>query len=93
VAQAQYPEQLHKVLLVNAPYSFETAWHLIHLLLDEKMAGKIHFCHANDITRGIAPVVLCVDYGGTHEEYPIPSMSLNEELNVSLNNDPIRNEK
>jgi len=93
VAQAQYPERLHKALLVNAPYGFETAWRLIKPLLDEKTAEKILFCHSNDITKDIAPEVLCVKYGGTHEEYPIPSRPLQEELKASLHGDPLTSEE
>lgn len=88
IAQAQYPERLHKALLVNAPYGFETAWRLIKPLLDEKTAGKIHFCHTNDVTNDIDPAVLCVDYGGTHDEYPVPSKTLQEELRDAINEDP-----
>ena len=88
VAQAQYPERLHKALLVNAPYGFETAWSLIKPLLDEKTAGKIHFCSTKQITNDIAPEVLCIDYGGTHDEYPIPSKPLQEELEASVHDDP-----
>lgn len=83
VAQAQYPERLYKVLLTNAPYGFETAWSLIKPLLDEKTAAKIHFCSEKAITNDIESQVLCVDYGGTHDEYPIPTRSLDEELKLA----------
>jgi hypothetical protein len=94
VAQAQYPERLHQALLVNAPLGFETAWALIKPLLDEKTAGKIHFCHPKDITNDIAPEVLSIEYGGTHPEYAIPSRSLDEEIHVdeSLHDDPVTEE-
>lgn len=88
VSQAQYPERLHKALLVNAPYGFETAWSMIKPLLDEKTAGKIHFCTSKDLTKDIAPEVLCVDYGGTREEYPIPAKTLKEELEAFAWDEP-----
>lgn len=71
VAQAQYPERLYKTLLVNAPFGFEAAWKLIHPLLDEKTASKIHFCKTADLLKDIDPAVLSKEYGGTHDEYPI----------------------
>lgn len=80
VAQAQYPERLHKALLVNAPYGFQTAWKMIRPLLDEKTASKIRFLSQDALTTDISPDVLCVDYGGTHAEYPVPSKSLKDEL-------------
>lgn len=93
VAQAQYPERLHKALLVNAPYGFETAWTLIKPLLDEKTAGKIHFSHAKDITDDIAPEVLCKVYRGKHEEYEIPSRPLQDELKASQHEEPVTREE
>lgn len=73
VAQSQYPERLHRTLLVNAPFGFESAWRLIKPLLDEKTAAKIHFVHLDTLTREIDADVLSKEYGGNHEEYPLPS--------------------
>eukprot|EP00934_Nitzschia_sp_Nitz4_P008048 Nitzschia sp. Nitz4//scaffold3_size479765//377012//378226//NITZ4_000159-RA/size479765-augustus-gene-1.621-mRNA-1//-1//CDS//3329550935//8038//frame0 len=72
VAQGQYPERLHKTLLVNAPFGFEGAWRLIQPLLDEKTAAKIGFCSLKALTKEIDPSVLSKEYGGTHDEYPLP---------------------
>ena len=82
VAQAQYPERLHKALLINAPFGFETAWRLICPLLDEKTAAKITFCSSSKITEVVSPEVLCVDYGGTHPEYPVPAKCLEDEIRI-----------
>jgi hypothetical protein len=79
VAQAQYPERLQKVFLVNAPYGFETAWSLIRPLLDEKTASKIRFVSTDDLVNDIDCAVLSKTYGGLHEEYPVPSESIDEE--------------
>jgi hypothetical protein len=79
IAQAQYPERLHKVYLVNAPFGFETAWKLIRPLLDERTAVKIQFANQESIAEDVDPSVLSVTYGGLHEEYPIPSKSIHEE--------------
>ena len=74
VAQAQYPERLHRTLLVNAPYGFESAWKLIKPLLDEKTAKKIHFVNVKSLTEEIDVDVLSQEYGGNHEEYPITGL-------------------
>lgn len=74
VAQSQYPERLHKVLLVNAPYGFSTAWRLVSALLDEKTASKVHFVSVPEIAEYVDLEVLPVEYGGTHEEYPLPEV-------------------
>jgi len=79
VAQAQYPERLQKVFLVNAPFGFETAWALIRVLLDQKTASKINFVRKDQLVNDIAATVLSETYGGLHEEYPIPSKSIEEE--------------
>jgi hypothetical protein len=72
VAQAQYPERLHKTLLINAPFGFESAWKLIQPLLDEKTAAKIRFANVASLTEDIDSDVLSKEYGGNHDEYPIP---------------------
>lgn len=79
VAQAQYPERLQKVFLVNAPYGFETAWSLIRPLLDQKTASKIRFVSTDDLVNDIDSAVLSKTYGGLHEEYPVPSESIDKE--------------
>jgi hypothetical protein len=76
IAQAQYPERLQNVLLVNAPRGFESAWRMVKPLLDEKTASKIAFVDGSkdkDVVEAmIDPSVLSVEYGGTHPEYPLP---------------------
>ncbi len=72
VAQSQYPERLHKTLLVNAPFGFESAWKLIQPLLDEKTASKIRFVKVASLKEEIDPDVLSKEYGGNHDEYPLP---------------------
>jgi hypothetical protein len=79
VAQAQYPERLEHVFLVNAPFGFETAWALIKPLLDAKTASKITFTLPARLLDYIDASVLSVEYGGEHEEYPIPSKLIQEE--------------
>uniref|UniRef100_A0A7S1GMS8 CRAL-TRIO domain-containing protein n=1 Tax=Cyclophora tenuis TaxID=216820 RepID=A0A7S1GMS8_CYCTE len=81
VAQAQYPERLRKVFLVNAPYGFQTAWSMIKMLLDVRTAAKVIFATPAMITEAIDVEVLSETYGGNHPEYPIPSRSLQEEIN------------
>ena len=74
IAQAQYPERLEKVYLVNVPWGFESAYSLIKPLLDAKTASKVHFCSSNDdLLQDIDADTLSVAYGGNHDEYPIPS--------------------
>ena len=80
VAQAQYPERLQKVFLVNAPYGFETAWSLIRPLLDQKTASKIRFVSKHELVNDIDSAVLSKAYGGLHEEYPVPSKSIDQEV-------------
>lgn len=93
VAQAQYPERLHKALLINAPYGFQTAWSMIRPLLDEKTASKIQFVSNDKLLNDISANVLCVDYGGTHAEYPLPSKHLKDELALSQHCDePVNDE-
>lgn len=72
VAQSQYPERLHKTLLVNAPFGFESAWKLIQPLLDEKTATKIRFVKVSSLKEEIDSDVLSKEYGGDHPEYPLP---------------------
>jgi CRAL/TRIO domain len=72
IAQAQYPERLHKALLVNAPMGFESAWTLIRALLDEKTASKVSFLNLKSLQKEIDADVLSVEYGGNHDEYPLP---------------------
>jgi len=74
VAQAQYPERLHKVLLVNAPYGFSAAWKLISALLDQKTVSKVHFVSVSQIADNVDLHVLPAEYGGTHDEYPLPTV-------------------
>ena len=74
VAQAQYPERLERVFVVNAPWSFSTAWNLIAKLLDKKTCSKIQFCSSvEELLEDIDVETLSRAYGGTHEEYPIPT--------------------
>lgn len=74
VSQAQYPERLHKVLLVNTPYGFSTAWSLISSLLNKNTVSKVHFATIPQIANDIDLSVLPIEYGGTHDEYPLPSI-------------------
>jgi len=74
VAQAQYPERLHRVLLVNAPYGFAVAWRLISPHLDKKTVSKIHFVTTAQIAAEVDLSVLPIEYGGTHDEYPLPAI-------------------
>lgn len=74
VSQAQYPERLHKVLLVNAPYGFSAAWKLISPLLDKKTVSKIQFATVPQIANDVDLSVLPIEYYGTHDEYPLPSI-------------------
>mmetsp|Transcript_26581 Transcript_26581/g.61845 ORF Transcript_26581/g.61845 Transcript_26581/m.61845 type:complete len:147 (+) Transcript_26581:201-641(+) len=86
VAQTQYPERLAKVLLVNAPFGFETAWSMIRILLDPKTASKVRFVSTPELLEDIDEHVLSVTYDGTHEEYPIPTQSLQDEIQSFSNN-------
>jgi hypothetical protein len=79
VAQAQYPERLQKVYLINAPYGFQTAWSLICPLLDTKTSSKISFVSQEVLLKDIDSAVLSTAYGGTHEEYPVPSRTIDLE--------------
>lgn len=72
IAQAQYPERLYKALLINAPTGFETAWRLIRPLLDEKTAEKVKFVKEKTLREEIDADVLSNEYGGNHDEYPLP---------------------
>jgi len=72
VAQAQYPERLEKVYLVNVPWGFESAYSLIKPLLDAKTASKVRFCTNDMLLDDIDADTLSVAYGGNHDEYPIP---------------------
>lgn len=87
VAQAQYPERLRKVYLINAPYGFSTAWKLIKSILDEKTASKIKFV-SGDLSEAMSEDVdkgtLSVAYSGDHAEYSTPSMSLVDELQLNV---------
>lgn len=73
VAQAQYPERLQKLYLLNAPFGFEAAWTLVQPLLDEKTASKILFAKVDSLSNEIDPSILAREYGGKHAEYPLPS--------------------
>jgi len=83
VAQSQYPERLERVLLVNAPYGFQSTWALIKPLLDAKTASKVKFVSKVQLLEDIDQSVLTTDYGGNHAEYPVPSKTIEEEANVS----------
>jgi hypothetical protein len=83
VAQAQYPERLEKVYLINAPYGFSSAWSLLSVLLDAKTAAKIHFCSTDQLLTDIDPSVLSVEYGGNHPEYPLPSGNMEQDVYTS----------
>mmetsp|Transcript_10992 Transcript_10992/g.16600 ORF Transcript_10992/g.16600 Transcript_10992/m.16600 type:complete len:274 (-) Transcript_10992:176-997(-) len=78
VAQAQHPERLRHVFLMNAPWGFSTAWTLISPLLDAKTAAKAFFLTGPDYSQSldgkanISPSVLSEYYGGGHAEYPLP---------------------
>jgi CRAL/TRIO domain len=80
VAQAQYPERLEQVFLVNAPYGFETAWSLIRPLLDQKTASKITFVTKEKLVDYVDSNVLSEAYGGCHEEYRVPSKKIADEV-------------
>ena len=83
VAQTQYPERLERVLLVNAPYGFQTAWALINPLLDAKTASKIKFVSHAQLLDDIDKSVLAEDYGGTHATYAVPVTTIHEEAITS----------
>lgn len=82
VAQTQYPERLERVLLVNAPYGFQTAWALINPLLDTKTASKVKFVSHSQLLDNIDISVLTADYGGTHAAYPLPVNTIHDEANT-----------
>lgn len=83
VAQAQYPERLRKVFLVNAPYGFATAWSMIKVLLDASTAAKVTFATKAMLANDIGTDVLSEAYGGNHPEYPIPTQSVQDEIVLS----------
>jgi hypothetical protein len=39
-----YPERLHKMLFLDAPFIFGSAWRIIKAILDEKTTRKVEFC-------------------------------------------------
>lgn len=90
VAQAQYPERLFKVYLINAPWGFSTAWKLIKPVLDEKTASKVQFVSgtgdalAKSMSDHIDENVLSTVYGGTHPEYAAPSLELCKEIEKEI---------
>lgn len=81
VAQAQYPERVEKIYMINAPFGFSTAWSLVSVLLDQKTASKVVFCTKEDLLEDIDVETLSTAYGGLHPEYPIPSKTIEEEAN------------
>ena len=81
VAQSQYPERLHKTLLINAPFGFESAWKLIQPLLDEKTAAKIRFSNVMSLTEDIDIDVLSKEYEATTKS---TQFHLLEECDTSL---------
>ena len=87
VAQSQYPERLRKVYLINAPWGFSTAWKLIKALLDPKTASKVSFV-SGDLAEAMSEHIdidtLSSPYGGNHEEYRAPSLSLDEEIKLEF---------
>lgn len=83
VAQSQYPERLRKVYMINAPYGFGTAWKLIKVLLDGKTASKVSFISGDLVEKmeeHVDAETLSITYGGKHEEYVAPSLTLSEEI-------------
>jgi hypothetical protein len=83
VAQAQYPERVEKIYMINAPFGFSTAWSLVSVLLDQKTASKVEFCSKENLLEDIDIETLSTAYGGLHPEYPIPSKTIQEEANTN----------
>jgi hypothetical protein len=84
VAQAQYPERVEKIYMINAPFGFSTAWSLVSVLLDQKTASKVVFCSKEDLMEDIDMETLSTAYGGLHPEYPIPSKAIQEEAKNAI---------
>lgn len=43
---SHYPEQLHAVYIVDAPWAFSGIWHVIRALMDERTTRKVRFLDA-----------------------------------------------
>ena len=43
-----YPERLHKMLFLDAPFIFGSAWRIIRAVMDEKTTRKVEFVSASD---------------------------------------------
>ena len=41
VTQDLYPELLHKMVIINAPFVFKAVWAFVKALIDKKTANKI----------------------------------------------------
>lgn len=79
MGQTVYPERMQKCLVLDAPLTFTLAWTMIKPMLPARTISKISFIKQEQLTDFIDPSVLIRKYGGTHEEYPIPSKTVKEE--------------
>ncbi|CAK4149396.1 unnamed protein product [Aphanomyces euteiches] len=77
LASACYPESVHKVVFLNTPWIFHTAWRGIQLWLDESQRQKICMLKRGDKIDAICPLSkLPVLMGGTNDHVVLPPTGL-----------------
>lgn len=72
VDESCYPEMLHRLYMINAPYFFSAIWSIIRPWIDHKTAAKFHILGANyldDLRESIELTEIPIEYGGLKEDF------------------------
>jgi len=83
ICQSQYPERLGACVFCNAPWIFHKFWNIIRPWIDPITYSRIQFADANPADRLLQYIddnQLSSHLGGSHEEYPLQTRSVHEEI-------------
>jgi len=88
IDNANYPETLRKVIIVNVPTIFSMVWSAVQYFWDEHQKAKFQFVsssenHSPILLKVISPEYLPKSYGGSLD-YAIPKKTI-EQLKVEIN--------
>ena len=94
IDQNYYPERLHILFMINAPWFFTAMWAMIKPWVDPVTAEKIHIVGSNYISvlrEYIDDKYIPLEYGGSCEDFPWQWPKNNSDLLESMNYVPPEN--
>jgi len=92
VMQDQFPERLGAAVVCNAPAMFSAMWKAVQGWIDPVTKAKFQIAPRGQATETLLKYidadVLPKSLGGQHEEYPLPTRPVSEEIADAIKNFP-----